>query len=325
MWTSSSSSSAASPSDRSTPCQQHKQHKQLRHPDAHHSALCSDGSGEEEQVAAVVMKLKEGHARRPKELDWESVSQQAVLQLGRDILGDGDGTEIDTLVYQQCAAKIELLISASTAMRMIGYYLRSVLAARLKRTHKNKYVRSARMLLGLKSSADITAYPVFHAFVQQHCPSVADGVMDLDAWLQEPIFLADIGWAEWRRYLSKSHHWIIDSAIERFHVSLQPDWTGCSAVGSKSTTIRNWAEEYGRCATFHFPHPTSDITCPLSMAVTMSWSPLTSVCFHKGSCNSNKPLPGTASSGTAGGSSWMLSGSGWERSIICPCLTAISR
>jgi hypothetical protein len=232
-WTSPSSSSASSSSKRSIPWQQHKRRKKGRHVEAHHTVLCSDSTGEEEQVAALVVKLREGHARRQKELDWETVSQQAVLQLGRDILGDGDGTEVDTLVYQQCAIKIELLISTSTAMRMIGYYLRSVLAARLKRTHKNKYVRSARMLLGLKSSADITAYPAFYLFVQQHCPSASE--MDLEAWLQEPIFLADIGWAEWRRYLSKSHRGIIDTAIERFTASLQPqrDWMQ-----------RGWVEEY---------------------------------------------------------------------------------
>jgi hypothetical protein len=79
-----------------------------------------------------------------------------------------------------------------------------VLAARLKRSHKNKYVRSARTLLGLKSSADITAYPAFYLFVQQHCPSVVNGQMNLEAWLQEPIFLADIGWAEWRR-IARQH------------------------------------------------------------------------------------------------------------------------
>ncbi len=255
-WTSSSSSSAASSSDRSTPYQQHKKRKKHSRADASYGVLCSDNSGEEEQVAALVVKLRECHARRQKALNWESVSQQAVLQLGRDILGDGDGTEVDSLVYRQCATKIEVLISTSTAMRMVGYYLRSVLAARLKRSHKNKYVRSARILLGLKSSADITAYPAFCSFIQQHCPSVASGVMNLDAWLQEPIFLADIGWAEWRRYLSKSHRWIIDTAIEQFTASLQPhrDWMQ-----------RCWVEVYddprlgrGVRAVRNIPLPTSN-------------------------------------------------------------------
>ena len=123
--------------------------KKHRRAGPHYSVLCNDSSGEEEQVAALVVKLREGQ----KELDWESVSQQAVLQLGRDILGDGDGPKVDTLVYRQCANKIDLLISTSTAMRIVGYYLRAVLAARLKRSHKNRYARSARTLLGLKSSA----------------------------------------------------------------------------------------------------------------------------------------------------------------------------
>jgi hypothetical protein len=260
---SSSSSSATSSSERSTRSPQGKRRKSCHNDTLIRSTVqCSDDSGEEEQVAALVVKLREGHARRQKELDWESMSKHVVLQLGRDILGDGngqldaDGADVDTLTYQQCATKIELLISASTAMRMVGYYLRSVLAARLKRSHKNKYVRSARVLLGLKSSADITAYPAFHSFVQQHCPSVASSVMDLDAWLQEPIFLADIGWAEWRRYLSKSHRWIIDSAIERFQASLQP---------SRDWMQRGWVEEYndpclgrGVRALCDIPLPTSN-------------------------------------------------------------------
>ena len=252
-------SGARSSSSSSSRRQQHK--KRRKHDDnadMHRSVLCSDDSGEQEPVAALAVKLREGHARRQKELDWHSVSKQVVLQLARDILQSGAGQldEDDPLAYQHCATKIDILVSASTAMRMVGYYLRSVLAARLKRSHKNKYVRSARTLLGLKSSADITAYPAFYSFVQQHCPSVANGEMDLEAWLQEPIFLADIGWAEWRRYLGKSHRWIIDSAIEQCAASLQParDWMQ-----------RGWVEEYddprlgrGLRALCAIPLPTSN-------------------------------------------------------------------
>jgi hypothetical protein len=223
-WPSCSSSS----SERAVRGHQRKKHRA--------DVPCNIGdSGDDEQVAVLVMKLKEGYSRRRKELDVESASKQAVLQLGLEILGDGSTADVDAVVYQRCAIKIDLLISVSTAMRMVGYYLRAVLAARLKRTHKTKYVRSARLLLGLKSSADITAYPAFYAFVQQHCPSVAGGVMDIEAWLQEPIFLADIGWLEWRRYLGKPHRWIIDSAMEQFKALLQPpqDWMQ-----------RGWVEEY---------------------------------------------------------------------------------
>ena len=200
----------------------------------------SDDSSEKEQIAALVAKLREGHSRRQQqELDVEDVSKQALLQLGRDILGDcnNNAADYDAFAYQQRARKIDLLISVSTAMRMVGYYLRAVLAARLKRSHKSTYVRSARLLLGLKSSADMSAYPAFYAYVQEHCPGVAgtNGEMDIEAWLQEPIFLADIGWLEWRRYLGKPQRWILDAAMEQFTASLQPaqDWMQ-----------RGWVEEY---------------------------------------------------------------------------------
>ena len=219
---------------------QRKQHKRRRG----EARGNSDDSSEEEQVAALVAKLKEGHSRcqQQQEQDVENVSKQAMLQLGRDILdecNENAADNNDAVVYQQRARRIDLLISVSTAMRMVGYYLRAVLAARLKRSHKSKYVRSARLLLGLKSSADISAYPAFYAYVQEHCPSVAcagtNGEMDIEAWLQEPIFLADICWLGWRRYLGKPHRWILDAAMEQFTASLQPaqDWMQ-----------RGWVEEY---------------------------------------------------------------------------------
>ena len=234
-WT--SSSSDASPSKRSTQVQHQKRRRKYQNNAHAGSSLSvpsaeSDG-GEEDQVSVLVMKLKDAHSKRVKDLDLETASKQAVVQLGRDILVDQAGDNV--ALYQQCALKIDHLICTSTAMRMLGYYLRGALAAQLKRSHKSKYVRSARTLLGLKSSADITACPAFYHFVQQHCLVVASGVMDLEAWLQEPIFLADIGWAEWRRYLGKSHRYIIDAAMEQFKASLQPaqDWMQ-----------RGWVETY---------------------------------------------------------------------------------
>jgi hypothetical protein len=227
-WPSSSSSS----SERAVRGHQQKKHSA--------EVPCNIGdSGHDEQVAILVMKLKEGYSRRRKELDAESASKQAVLQLGLEILGarSESTADVDAVVYQQCAIKIDLLISVSTAMRMVGYYLRAVLAARLKRTHQTKYVRSARLLLGLKSSADITAYPAFYAFVQQHCPSVAGGVMDIEAWLQEPIFRPTLaGWSGDGTSASR-----IDGSSTRPWSNSKrrysPHRTGCSVAGWKNTTM----------------------------------------------------------------------------------------
>ena len=103
---------------------------------------------------------------------------------------------------------------------MVGFYLRAVLAARLKATHRTTFTEAARRLLGIKSTTDISAYPAFYSFVQQCCPSVAGDVVDVDAWLKEPVLVADFTWASWRRYLSKPHRWMLDIAMEQCRTSM---------------------------------------------------------------------------------------------------------
>ena len=73
----------------SLPIQRRPQHKRRR---VEARGNIDDG-GEEEQIAAVVAKLKEGHSRRQQqELD---VSKHALLQLGRDILGECNNNDND--------------------------------------------------------------------------------------------------------------------------------------------------------------------------------------------------------------------------------------
>ena len=200
----------------SPPHQPRKQRKIL------HSAASEEEDGD---VGTLVMKLQEAYARRTNNVELESTSASVVLQLGRDILGARSADD-NTLAFQQYSVKLDRLISTSTATRMFGHYLKGALAAKLKQTSKRNYVRAARTVLGLKSTADITACPAFYHFVQQRCPKIASGVIDIAAWLQEPIFLADIGWSEWRRYLGKTHRPIIDRAMATFKASLEPaqDW-----------------------------------------------------------------------------------------------------
>ncbi len=191
----------------------------------------------EDQVAALVMQFEEAYANRnDTNLEW--TSREAVLNLGRDVLGNLlSVVPIDSASYQQCANKLDHLIATSAATRMLGYYLKGALAAKLKQSHRNQYTRTARTLLQLKSSADITACPAFYEFVQQHCSTTTTGggMIDIEALLREPIFLADIGWSEWRRYLGKQHCWMICAAIKQFKASLEPveDWMQ-----------RGWVEEY---------------------------------------------------------------------------------
>ena len=118
-----------------------------------------------------------------------------------------------------------MLIATSTTLRMLGYYFRSVLAVRLKTTHRARFTAAARRLLGIRSTADIAAYPAFYAFVQQHCPSIALACttvnVDVEAWLKEPVLIADISWTAWRRYLSKPNRWMLDKAMEEFDATTE--------------------------------------------------------------------------------------------------------
>ena len=54
--------------------------------------------------------------------------------------------------------QITSLISTSTSLRMVGYFLRAILAHRLKFNAQNNYKRLARDTLAIKSPADIAAF-----------------------------------------------------------------------------------------------------------------------------------------------------------------------
>ena len=229
-----SSSASASPTT-SSPSKHRKMYRYQLVARQHTSDEVED---DQEQVTALVKKFEEAYATRG-DVCLEGTCKDAVLSLGRDVMNGlsdvGSAILLNNAGFQQCAVQLDNLIATSSAVRMLGYYLKGALAAKLKQTRRNKYSHAARTLLRLKSSADITACPAFYDFVQQHCPTIASGVVDVEAWLKEPVFLADIGWSEWRRYLGKRHCWMVSSALERFHASLLPvqDWMQ-----------RGWVEEY---------------------------------------------------------------------------------
>ena len=191
----------------------------------------------ETQIIALINQLRESYDRRSKEvLDADTSSPSKVLELVRQVLaqpGPSESQSQDDSLLGQCAVRVTRLITASSAQKMVGYYLRSVLAHHLKQSSKRQYSRLARQVLGIKSSTDIAAYPAFFDFVQRHCPSIAaataQGEMTEETmaeWLREPLFIADISWTEWRRYLSKSHLHITEAAVQRFLNTIESfkDW-----------------------------------------------------------------------------------------------------
>jgi hypothetical protein len=183
---------------------------------------------DEDEVATLVNKLQDAHRSRDSN-DLDSVSRDAVLQLSQLVMGSaGEKDEKDDsdVLYLTSAKQVSCVITTSTSLKVVGYYLRAALVDRVRRRHRKSYLSATRKLLGIKSGADIVAYSSFYAFVQQHCPSVARGGQDVESWMSEPLFLADISWRDWRRYLSRRNRWIIETALHRFHLSIQPfqDW-----------------------------------------------------------------------------------------------------
>ena len=170
------------------------------------------------EVAALVAKLREGFDRR-QSVALDALSKESILSLRQQVLDEaGDRTTASL------SGQITSLISTSTSLKMVGYYLRAMLAHRLKFTAQNCYKRLARDTLGVKSPADIAAYPALYEFVQHHYPTLDSA--GIEVWLENAIFSADITWTEWKRYLTKPGRPIIDAALQQFKASVDPfqDW-----------------------------------------------------------------------------------------------------
>ena len=221
------------------PTSSRKKRRTRRHQRSHHDdgerSICSDtesmevdtvdshdgddGADDDDAVeaAALVAKLREGFDKR-QTVALDSLSKESIVSLRQQVL-DEAGDRAASIPGQ-----ITSLISTSTSLRMVGYYLRGILAHRLKFTSQNCYKRLARDTLGIKSPADIAAYPNLYEFVQHHYPDLATAT--IETWLENPIFSADITWTEWKRYLTKQGRPIIDAALQQFKASVAPfqDW-----------------------------------------------------------------------------------------------------
>ena len=207
---------------------------------------------DEVQIAALVSKLQEAHSRR-SDPAIDSCSSTTLAKVVHDMaiysgsLASGKVSmplppqqqqQSPPMTMQQCAVQITTLINTSTSLKMLGYFLRAVLAHKLKRTSDRNYCRLAREMLDIKSPADLAAYPAFFDFVQQRCSTVVitmfsehenpptDDSSGIEELLRQPIFMVDICWSDWRKYLAKPHRHIVEAAFQRFTSSIRPyqDW-----------------------------------------------------------------------------------------------------
>ena len=194
------------------------------------NTLEDDGKAtdDESQIVALTDRLKEAYERRSS-IVVDATSPSRILELVRSVLAQSHADDHQPpLLLQQCAMHVTSFITTGSAQKMVGYYLRSVLAYHLKQSSRRQYSRLARCLLGIQSSTDIASYPSFFAFVQRHCPSIAEATADgnlteevMLEWLREPLLIADMSWSEWRRYLSRSHLHIAEAAVQRFLASIE--------------------------------------------------------------------------------------------------------
>jgi hypothetical protein len=221
---------------RAEPSSSRKQRKTQRRQRSHHddgeddisSALMSmevdsmdsqpaDDDDDAAQVATLFAKLREGYDKR-QSVALDSLSKESLVSLREQVLEEA-GDRLPSISDQ-----ITSLIATSTSLKMLGYYLRAILAHRLKHRSQNCYKRLARETLGIKSPADIAAYPALYELVQHHYPTLSSA--GIETWLENPIFSADITWTEWKRYLTKQGRSIIDAALQQFKASVDPyrDW-----------------------------------------------------------------------------------------------------
>jgi hypothetical protein len=177
----------------------------------------ADDNGDVAELAMLVAKLRESHDRR-QSIAFGSLAKESILSLRQHVL-EAAGDRLPSI-----SGQITSLIATSTSLRMLGYYMRAILAHRLKSTSQNCYKRLARETLGINSPADIAAYPVLYELVQYHYPDLASA--GIEVWLKNPIFSADITWTEWKHYRTKQGRAIIDAALQQFKASVAPyrDW-----------------------------------------------------------------------------------------------------
>ena len=139
------------------------------------------GDGDDSvELAALVAKRREGYGKR----------QSVTLDILSKESASASARQAGDLAVSTISDQITSLVSTSTSLKIVGYYLRAILAHRLKANARNCYKRLARDRLGLKSSTDYAAYPALYELVQHYYPGLAAATVE--AWLENPISTADV-------------------------------------------------------------------------------------------------------------------------------------
>ena len=137
------------------------------------------------------------------------ISERAVSKLIKDVMAE----TLSLSHYRTVSARVDGHIVTSQSSKMLGYFLRSVLAKKVKQHYPLNYQKACQTLLGLKNNSYITAYPNFYDVIQKRWPNAVKSE-DYEQLMSLPILRADISWRDWLRVLRTSKLRLLDTALD---------------------------------------------------------------------------------------------------------------
>ena len=184
--------------------------------DAGNDVVDGDDDGDGAEVVALVGKLREGQDRR-QNAAADSLSQESTLSLPQQMLDVAH-----TLAASTISGQTTSLVSNSTPMMMMSYYMRAIFTHRAKLCSQKCYKRLARDSLVVKSPADKPVYSALYEHVQQHYPGLASTAAGVETRLEHPIFTVDATLQRFKEAMAPCQDWHCSSGGGG--VQRQPAW-----------------------------------------------------------------------------------------------------
>ena len=178
-----------------------------------------------DDIAIVLKKLKQSYELRSTTAPRADLSKAAASKLIKDVLAES----LSHGHYPTVSARVDDHIVTSQSSKMLGYFLRSVLAKKIKQYYPLNYQKACQTLLGLKNNSYMTAYPNFYDLIQNRWPKAVKSE-DYDQLMSLPILRADISWTDWLRVLRTNKLRALDTALDDFEEWLKNNRSGTTTT-----------------------------------------------------------------------------------------------
>jgi hypothetical protein len=185
-------------------------------------------------------------------------SLEQLVSLAREVqqaIHPGTSTDFDANKIKPSAARVSRFIQQRSMDKRLAIYLLSALAFHLKaKVPRGEYTSKASELLGVNSRTNRAAYPRLYELIQVFCPLApalsagmtvttattmattstasadARGVAhlvsasDVERWMHAPLFVAWLGWTQWRSLLTARRCEVNKIGVRRFLATIfDPD------------------------------------------------------------------------------------------------------